>query len=144
MPTGLFIILGLFTTLGVWTFIIGIYYFKIILISSENISISFPFRFKKYRFNISELESHFIYNNSGRFINYESLHFQISDKRIFMISQYEFWNYKNIRDAIINYSSKGEISKYHNLSQVFILFVISLIMTFGIAGILELMNQIIK
>jgi hypothetical protein len=144
IPLGVFIILGLFTTLGVWTFILAIYFFKIISISQENISISFPLRLKKYEFEISELKSYCIYKNSGYYKNYESLHFQTSDMSTFMIMQYEFWNYKKIRDVIITFSKKGEISKYHNFRQILILFTISLIITFGTAGLIELMNQIIK
>ena len=139
-PLGLFIVLGLFTTLGVWTFILGVYYIKLISISSDNLSILFPLRLKKYKFKLSELQTHKTYNNFGRFVNYETLHFQTSDMKIFMIMQYEFWNYKKVKELIIKNSTIGEISNYHNLKTVLLLLAISLFLTFGIAGLIEIIN----
>jgi hypothetical protein len=142
LPVGLFIILGLFSSLAVWTLILGIYFFKIITISSEHISIYFPFRCKKYKYKFSELKSHCTFSNSGRFKDYESLHFQTSDMRIFMINQYEYWNYKKIKDVITSSSENGEISKYHNGRKLLIFFALSIIFTFGAAVLLELMNKL--
>jgi len=61
-----------------------VYFVKIIITSNDRISIIFPFRFKRFNYNISEIEKYKVYTNSGKYKNYETLHFQTTDKNVFM------------------------------------------------------------
>jgi hypothetical protein len=141
-PLGLYLFLGLLTTIGIWTLSLGIFFFKRISIN-DKITIIYPFRFKKYTYNVSEIEMYQTHYNYGIYKDYESMHFRTFDKKIFMIMRYEFWNYKEISNHIENNSVEGEISKYHNLKPVLLLLIISIGLTIGTIGIIELIKIII-
>lgn len=124
--------LGIFSTLGFWALLIGIYLVKIIIISDDRIKIIFPLRLKQYSYKLSDIVKFYYCKNPGKFKDYESFHFQTNDGKIFMISEYEYWNYKRIR-SIIELNSKFDlISKYHNIRVVLLLLMISVLLTIAL------------
>jgi len=132
IPDEGFFSIGIFATIGFWFFLLVVYFVKIIITSNDRISIIFPFRFKRFNYNISEIEKYKVYTNSGKYKNYETLHFQTTDKNVFMIMQYEYWNYEKIRNFFETNSTTGELSRYSNLITSLILLVIAIGMTIGL------------
>jgi hypothetical protein len=141
IPKEDFLPLGIIITLLFWVIQMMIYFVKITEISDDNIRILFPFRLKAYNYKTSELVMHTVYLNYGRFMNYESLHFQTKDNKIFMIMQFEYWNFRKFKEFIVNNSTFGEISKFHNLKFVLIELGISIALTIGM---IALFNGIIN
>jgi hypothetical protein len=130
--------LGIFSTLGFWALLSGIYLVKIIIISNDRIKIIFPLRLKQYSYKLSEIVKCYRYKNPGKFKNYESFHFQTNDDNIFMISDFEYWNYKKIKSIIESNSKIDLISKYHNIRVVLILLMISVLLTIGLITIFNI------
>jgi hypothetical protein len=128
---------GFFVTLGFWIILMLIYFVKIITISNDRIKIIYPFRLKSYDYNLSEIIMHKVYHNFGVRKNYETLHFQTIDNKLFMIMQFEYWNFKTIKDFVVNNTKTGEISKYHNLKVVLIVLVISIALAIGLIVIFK-------
>ncbi len=135
-----FFSIGIFATIGFWFFLLMVYFVKIIITSKDGISIIFPFRFKRFNYNISEIEKYKVYTNSGKYKDYETLHFQTTDKKVFMIMQYEYWNYKIIRNFFETNSTTGELSKYSNIIPSLILLAVAIVMT---NGLIQIFNHLI-
>ena len=72
---------------------------------------------------------HTIYSNFGTLQNYQTVHFQTIDDKLFMIMQFEYWNFKRLKEFIVNNSKPGEISNYHNVKAVFWGLLISIVLT---------------
>jgi hypothetical protein len=140
IPDEGFFSIGIFATIGFWVFLLMVYFVKIIITSNDGISIIFPFRFKRYKYNIAEIEKYKVYTNNGKYKDYETLHFQTTDKKVFMIMQYEYRNYKRIRSFFESNSTPGELSNYSNLIPSLILLVIAIGMTIGL---IQIFNHLI-
>jgi hypothetical protein len=132
IPQDGFFAIGFFSTLWFWVLILVVYYVKIVSVSEEKITIFYPFRFKHLSYNFKEILKYSTHYNNGRFKDYESFHFQTIDGRVFMIMQFEYWNYSQITRFIRSHVKSGEISRYHNLKTVLIGLVISLLLTIGL------------
>lgn len=132
---------GIYIFLSYFIIYCIICFVKIIIITGNNITILFPFKFKFYKYTNSDIVSYSIYTNYGNFGKYESTHFQTKDHFIFMMSQFEYWNYNKLKEFIQNNSAVGKISKFHNLKSILVGSLISIIMTILT---IFLFNQIIK
>jgi len=126
-----FFAVGIMTTLAIWSFLLMIFFVKIIIISDDRIRIIYPFRVKRFDYQVSEIEKHKLYSNHGRYKDYETLHFKTKDNRVYMIMQYEYWNYQEIRNFIKCHAQAGELSRYGNLGVTLILLVIAIGLTVG-------------
>jgi hypothetical protein len=138
IPTEGYLPLGVFSTLGFWFLLLGIYFIKILVITNDNLKIIFPFRFRKYSYKPTDVIKYYTYENYGRFKNYESFHFQIIDGNIFMISEFEYFNYKRMKSFIESNSKSEFITKNHNGKAVLMLFLLSLLMTTALFTIFNL------
>jgi hypothetical protein len=127
-PEGYFS-MGILSTLSFLILQMAVYFVKIVVISNDTIRLIFPLRFKKFEYPLLEIKEYKIYQNYGHWKNYESLHFRTADGRIYDISQYEYWNYKRLRNLFEKKFTTGEVSKLHKLKVVLIMFLAAVVST---------------
>jgi len=123
---------GVLSTLGFWIIMLMINFVKIVIVTDDRLSLIFPFKFQRYNYKFSDLVKSSTNYNIGRLRDYETFHIQTKEGRFFMIMQYEYWNYKRIRDVIRQKTSNGEISRFHNVKPVFYGLIISILFTIGL------------
>ena len=129
IPREAYFAFGVFATIGFWIVLLMIYFVKIIYISDKRIKIIFPFKLKSYDYETNQIVKYTINKNLGALKNYETLHFETADNKTYMLNQYEYWNYRKIKEYIENNSVKGEISRFHNIKNVLTGLIIAIFLT---------------
>ena len=114
---------------GLCFLILWIKYAKRLSISNNSIQIDFIFRKKTFEYSFKDIIGFDKHENLGRFKDYESFHFKTSDDKTYMFVDYEFRNYKLLKEAIEANCIQVKISRYHQLKDVLITFLCSLTIT---------------
>jgi hypothetical protein len=129
MPIGAWILVGLIASLGISSLICVILFYKKLLVTENTLKIKYPLIGKELQYNNYDIVSCFQHLNSGKYRDYKTFHFKTSDGNIFMFSDYEFQNYKELVSLITLKSNREYINVTHNLKKLLIVFLISSLLT---------------
>lgn len=126
LPIGSWILVGSFTSFGILILLWLIRFYKTLTITENDITIKYPIIGKELKYNNHEIISWYEHINIGKYNGeYKTFHFSTSDGKIYMFSDIEFRNYKQLFLLIISKSKCDYIDKLHNFKKVFIFFLIS-------------------
>lgn len=119
----------IFGALGLTSLIFIVKYSKRLIITDNYMQIDRIFLSRTFHYNFQDILGYDVHMNFSRYRDYESFHIKTNDNRLYMILDYEFQNYKQIKNLIQTKSNQISINKYHELRTILLILISSVIIS---------------
>ena len=128
--------------LGTGVLLTILLYAKRITITPDAVTIYYPFAFRSFTYAFNEIIGHSRYPGyMVRYGSYESFYFETKDKKVFMLFDYEFYNYYEITNMISSKTEIIKISKFNYDKHTIRIIILSIIIALPLYFLVTLLKS---
>jgi hypothetical protein len=132
-----------FGALGTGVLLTILLYAKRITVTPDTVTIYYPFAFRKFTYAYNEIIGHSRYPGyMVRYGSYESFYFETKDQKVFMLFDYEFYNYYEITNMVSSRTEITKISKFNYDKHTIKIIILSIVIALPLYFLITLLKSV--